>query len=524
MNKVFRCLLCLAALNITVASAASNSVDQKSLSQQAQQIRSDINALSEQLKDLQKHQAALEAQQNKAKQKVDEVKLEHPEGLKWKTRAKKVLQLGRTEGPEPDELFTPLPYGYRILANLGGTAVLTSPYIHSRYEFTGSGLIANYSSINRDVAALRQRQNFEKSMNDSGLKMPSYPLVELSGVVEGQIFHVNRFNGGTNSDINLSSAELDVQALINPWFTGFISFNYDDTPPFIGHRVTNSNVYVNNAFITFGNLNRNPLYATLGQVYVPFGSYSSYMVSAPLIRSMFRVRARALSVGFQEQDGDGLYGSLFTFRGDSRNGTNKSSHINQIGGNLGVRFDIKKLRANLGGSFINNVADAEGMQLTSYGAPRFQGFASSEGNQDLTHRVSGADLRATFDLGPFTWISEYTTALRSFDPVDMSFNYHGAKPAGFHTEGVYHFGLYERPMSITVGYDKTQEALAIGIPKERIGLSVGAVFWQNTLLSLQVTHAHNYSAKDVASGSNGIVFGPVGHSETAGVLQFDVYF
>lgn len=493
----------------------------KSLNAQAEQIKRDMKLLEEQIQDLKQEELRLESHQ-KALSAPQEGQLESP-SLK-ETAHKKFIELGRLEGPEPDELFTPLPYGYRLLGNLGGTSVITSPYIHSRYEFRGSGLIANYSSINRDVAALRQRQNFEKRMNESGLHLPSYPMLELSGVVEGQVFNVRKFNGGRDSDINLTAAELDVQALINPWFTGFMSLNYDASPPLFGNRVTNSNVFIDNGFITLGSLNKAPLYATLGQVYVPFGQYSSYMISSPLIRGIFRTKARALVVGYQEPDTLGPYGSLFTFRGDSKNGVSKSNHINQFGGNLGYRFQWKQLHGALGTSYINNVADGQAMQLAFHGLPRFRGFSGANGSQDLEHRVPGADARVAFDYAGITWIGEYTTSLRSFDPMDLTFNDDGAKPSGFHTEVVYHFAIFERPSSLVLAYDKTRESLALGIPKERIGLGAGSAIWQNTLLSLQVTHSHHYGGNETASGSGGLIFGPPGNSSTGLIAQFDVYF
>ncbi len=493
--------------------------------QQAEQIKRDMVLLEEQIRDLKQQEQRLASEQEKLNHYFPEDKLLEAPPLKdADVHHKKILELGRFDGPEPDELFTPLPYGYRLLANLGGTSVITSPYIHSRYEFRGSGLIVNYSSINRDVAALRQRQNFEKRMLESGLNLPSYPLLELSGVVEGQAFTVRKFNGGQDSDINLSSAELDVQALINPWFTGFMSFNYNSSSPLFGNRVTNSNVFIDNGFITFGNLNRSPLYATLGQVYVPFGRYSTYMISSPLIRGLFRTKARAVMVGYQEPDVQGPYAALFTFRGDNKNGVSKSNHINQFGGNLGYRFNWKALHGEFGTSYINNVADSQGMQLALNSPPQFGGFSAANGSQDLEHRVPGVDLRTALDLYGFTWIGEYTTSLRSFDPMDLTFNGEGAKPSGFHTEGVYHFAIYERPSSVVVAYDRTSEALPLGVPKERIGLGLSSAIWQNTLLSLQVAHSHHYGSNETATGSAGPIFGPPGNSSTGLIAQFDIYF
>ncbi len=338
--------------------------------------------------------------------------------------------------------------GYLTLGDIGTTMVITTPLIHSRSSFSGSDLIVNYSSIGKDVDALKQRQKLKEYLIKNDLPVPKLPMLELSGEVEGQVYHINNFGSGTQSDIQLSTAELDMQALINKWFTAFMNFEYDDSAPGTGApRTSNSNVFLDQGFLTFGNLEETPLYVTVGQVYVPFGQFDSYMISDSYDKILFRTKGRPIVLGYQSQKDHGTYASIYAFRGDTRTGdvnlatmTRKpNDHINQYGGKLGYIFYAGDLRSNLAVSYINNVADSNGMQTTLGRPGTFGGFGTNSATQVLVHRVPGVDAMAEFDYHDVSLISEYTTVTRSFSPFDLTFNGKGAKPAAGHVEGVYHF-------------------------------------------------------------------------------------
>ncbi len=175
---------------------------------------------------------------------------------------------------------------------LGGSPVFTSPYIGEHSAFDGSNLIVNQSTVNFDVQLLKQEQALEDSLTEKKLPLPNHPLVELSGEVAGLANSRETNPGNNQSDINLSDAELDVYAQMNPWVLGFAEFSWEDsivTP----YRVARSNAYIDKAFITVGNLNKTPLYGSIGQLYVPFGQYSTYMISDELPRLLARTQARA---------------------------------------------------------------------------------------------------------------------------------------------------------------------------------------------------------------------------------------
>lgn len=432
-----------------------------------------------------------------------------------------------------DSHLTQIPYGYSFLNNIGGTAVVTAPFIQSRYQFGGGGLITNYSSIDKDVSVLRQRKEFYNEMTAMGFLMPGYPLLEISGQLNMQVNATRPYDGDTTSDINLSTAELDFQALINPWFTGFLSFIYNSLEPSDGgNRVTNSTVLVDNAFITIGNLNQSPFYMTMGQIYVPFGQFDSYMISNSTPKTLFRTLARPILFGYQSQGDVGPYGTVYVFRDDIQTGMvspdgvveSSSDHLKTVGADLGYVFEIGKLLTDVRVSYISNVADSLGMQFTGAPSSRFEGFGISGVNEVIEHRVPGVDVLGEFFYEDFALIAEYATATREFSPVNLSFNGDGAQPQALHVEGVYTFDMWARPSSLAIGYDHTRDALGLNVPESRASITLNTSIWRNTLASLEFRHDTNYDGDDTASGTLSPIFGPTGRISNAVTGQFNIYF
>lgn len=434
---------------------------------------------------------------------------------------------------EPAALNKGTPYGQHAIANLGGFAVITSPYLHPNVAYNGGDLIVNFSSINKDANVLQQRQSFQHAMHSLGFTMPKTgSLLELSGEVQGSAYSQKDFNGGHSSDINLTDAELDMQALINRWITGFITFAYDDSPTAEGNRIFNSNVYLDTAFFTFGDLDKTKWRLTAGQIYVPFGLYNSFLISNPLNKDMFRTKARPILVGYGIPGTPGLSGSLYSFVGATRTGhiepditeRSRNDKINQYGADVNYDFHLGKLHSNWGTSYIANVADSLGMQATGLDSEEFAGFNDFSGAQVLAHRVPGLDFRGEVDISQVGLFGEYTMATRDFNQANMTFNGRGAKPSDYHLEGFYSFNAWEKPGTFAIGYDHSYQALALNVPEQQIAAVVNISFWRNTVASLELRHQINYDGDDTASGNLGPIFIPDGHTSNAVTVQFNVYF
>ena len=393
----------------------------------------------------------------------------------------------------------------------GQSFVSTGPYIGVPLQYSGNNLIINSPSVNEDVTLLKLRKNINQRLRALGRgNEEDNAHLLLSGTIEGQILY-NNGAGSTSSDVNLTNAALDAYVLgPTNWVSGLLELSYDnDIGSNVGalstnYRVANSRVFVNKAFIILGDFEKTNFYTTLGQLYVPFGTYSSNMVSSPLTKILGRTKARALVLGYQQQTPCAFYTAGYVFRGDSHIGSN--SNINNGGVNAGYRFKCgDSFSGDFGGGVIGNIADSGGMQITGgLNAGVFNGFGGPApfGSETIVHRVPAYDLRGLFSIGGHVdLLAEYIGASTSFNPNDLSFNNGGARPWAVNGEAAYSFSAFERPSSIAIGYGAAKEALALGLPAQRYSFVFNTSWWKNTLQSVEFRHDINYAQSDFATGS-----------------------
>lgn len=409
----------------------------------------------------------------------------------------------------------------------GQAFVSTGPYVGVPFQFAGSDLVVNSPSIDIDVQLLTIRKSISQQLKAMGGEIvgePYHSHLLFSGVVETNAGYFNPGGAPSTTDIDVTNVSLDAFILgPSPWMLGFIGFSYVGVTPandvFGGtsqYRVADSRLAVNQAFVTLGNFSESPFYSTFGQFYVPFGVYSSVMVSTPLTTILTRTKGRSILVGFQQQDPkSAFFGSAYIFRGDSHAAS--VAKVNNGGITLGYKFKGEYIKGKVGAGVIANIADSGGMQALA-------GFQNAE---QIVHRVPGYNLRGIFSVGTHVdFIAEYVGASTRFNPNDMSYNAHGAKPSALDLEAAFNTDFfYDKPSSLGVGYAQSQQAMAVGLPLNRISVVVNTSWWRNTLQSLELRRDRNYAASSTASGAGGVVTPMAsGKLDRSLIAQFDYYF
>lgn len=543
------CLLGLTSPSVLFAATSNEAQVIKRLTQREQVLEQEVHDLESELK-------VLEAAPPQEGQKPHRVIIVHRHGSPPTQAApphyfKEPTERGPVhntpvilERPVAASPSHPTPLSLLVNAPLtfGGMPVVTSPYLGVRSEFDASDLVSNFPNVNLPFRLLQQRQKIEKVFCDNNIAYPDQPFVDLSGTVQPVVFLSKNYTGPTQSGIDLPTASLDAMANINRWVMSFIRFSFDNNPPGnfippgIGPVIANSRIFLDQGFVGIGNLNRSPLYGIMGQFFVPFGKYSSNMISSTLPQLLFRTKARAIEIGLYKnwkykdwkcneiEQSINLQG--FVFRGDART-SQSSAKINQGGGNIDYQVVAPKWNFAIGASVIANIADSLNMQQNG-GPDGFQGFAGplpAFSSEVLVHRVPGIDVHASLGIGPFGFLGEYTQATTDFSIDDMTYKCHGARPEASYLEAAYNFNICNLPANIAVGYQQTREALAILLPEQRWLATFNISLWKDTIESIEVRHDLNYPASAFATGRGIFVdANGLGHSSTAVTGQIAVYF
>ena len=385
-----------------------------------------------------------------------------------------------------------------VVTYIAGTPVVSSPYLGDRPAFDGSDYIVNISSINRDIRLMQQRRRLYRAYEHIGYPPPHMPIIAISGKTEPLAVINKPFIGSTDGDLTLGSSEIDFAAALNQNVEAYIAIAYDESPPSVGPRINNSAFNLNMGFVNIGNLDKTPLYFTAGQLYVPFGRYSSAMISAPLTLNLARTKARPFILGYKSQQDSGPFAAVYGYKSDTTLG--KSG----VGGvNLGYVFQKEDVTGEIGASYISSIDDSAGMQRTgSPAGTTFGGFGSRSNGSELVAKAQAIDVHGNIGIDRYIFTAEWVGTTERFRPQDLSFNGQGAKPQALQLEADMTFRAFNRPSSVGVGYQWTKDALALNLPQQRFIGVFNISIWKDTVESLEYRHDLDYGANQYANGAN----------------------
>lgn len=512
----------LVAQPVFAETSSTSQADMQQITERTQSLEQEVKSLQQELKRLKKQNQCHKSQcsqqyENNAPEKCKSGQACSVKDNNEPTHIGGTADLSRPY--EPASLSAQLP----ALLYLGGTPVLTSPYLGTRSEFNASDLIVNIPSVNEDLRLLQQWQRLMCEYKKYKQDLPNRPFVELSGKIETQAFAMLPYKGAMNSGVDLSAAEVDVLAQVNRYALAFIAFKFDNsqTSP---QTTANSNVFLDKGFLSIGDLSVLPIYFTMGQAYVPFGLYSTNMLSSTLPQDIFRTKQRYMQLGYAQPDGKNFYGAVYASNGNTTTSASAPTKLQNGGLNLGFANEIDKINYDVGAGVIANIADSDGMQNNN-ATSGFTGFAQTSETEVIDHLVPGADVHANFGYGQFGLATEYIRALTSFDASNLTYDGHGARPSAFNIEGSYSFEVWHKPTAFSVGYQQSKQALALLVPEKRFIAAINTSIWKQTIESLEYRHDINYGSHDTATGQGMTVdTNGLGNSSDQVTMQIGVYF
>ncbi len=319
--------------------------------------------------------------------------------------------------------------------------------------------------IEQQVAKILRHKEEERMQNeDFGHMINRY--VDFSGLIEVEGSAGQDFEGVNESRFTLSTVELGFVGKMSDWASAHLTLLYEEDG--------DDKVLVDDAHIILGNTDKFPLYLNAGRQYVPFGNFTTNMISDPLTQEIAETQETAIKIGFKAA---GAYGSVFAFNGDTNEGGG-DSQIEQFGANIGYTLERDFFSLDIGMSYMNSIGDSDGL-----------GDILEEKNLLTADYVGGIGAYAITHIGPVSLIGEYITAL---DDIGEETNF---QPMAFNIETGYAFHIRGLESTVAIAYQGTND-MAGYLPESRFLGSFAVGIFPGTTLAIEYDHDKDYDKAD----------------------------
>jgi hypothetical protein len=236
-------------------------------------------------------------------------------------------------------------------------------------------------------------------------------------------------------------------------------------------------------------INFTNLFIDIGRKWLPFGTYKNDLIYKPLTKALGQTNEVTTVLGYDST----FYANAALFEPYSR--IKNSSFPLYYNFNIGVH----EQSYDIGASFLRSFADT---QLFQYNKG-FGGFLS----QSLKSDVPGGAVYINLQHKKWTAYVTYVEALRPFAIEDMSYNKKGARPKALSIQSGYDLYFKNTPVKVTGFYDYSFQALALRLPKKRVGIGFSVNPVRYLSLQFQYFKDYGYPSHTVATGLDRFVWG-----------------
>ena len=357
---------------------------------------------------------------------------------------------------------------------MGGLAVQPTPVMESN-------AVDMYTAI---YDSMGQNANRGKAMPDW------FNRIGVSGGVNFDAHWGNRsldYQGENSQRVALNDAYLNATASVNDWTKAFVGFSFNSASEAYSAAYTNNRLDLEQGYITIANYDVSPVFFQIGKQFTDFGRYNIH----PMTESMTQVLSESLQtsakLGFITQMG--LHGQVYAF--DNKSQQLSENHTKTVyGAAIGFEQPSDQLGYDVGIGYMSNMT---GVNAVNQAVPFF------------VHTVGAIAVYGDVNSGPFNVSARYTTALQHFNPNDLSTQagltgsgLSGARPWAADFAAGYGYNAMGKNQNVYLGYQTSNNAVSLGLPKHRYLIGLGVDAWKNTSLGVEVAHDKAYS-----SGNNG---------------------
>ncbi|MCK4728491.1 MAG: LbtU family siderophore porin [Desulfobacterales bacterium] len=371
---------------------------------------------------------------------------------------------------------------------------------------------ANAQAIDREALKAEIKKEIKEEMKaEGGLLSGIQDRIKFSGLIEvGGVWQEIDYESNTpepekedDSDLCLTTLELTVEAEINKWVNVAATLLYED--PTFGEETS---VDLDVATVTIGNTEEFPLYVSVGAMYVPFGALLTHfpddpLMNVPVTLVLGETREKALLLGMEHE---GFSVSAYAFNGDMDE-TGEDNQVESYGFDAnfsyddGVAFDLL-----IGGSYISNIADSDGLEeevgrrVTYSITATPENIEVEEKSDEIKDYIDGFDAYLHLGYADFFVDAEYMTALDEFEAGELADNKE-VDPEVWNVEVGYNYD-WGKNLEIVLKYAGSDEAGSLSFPEKRYGICLNQELFEDVIVSLGYLY-DEYENDDVYTNKAG---------------------
>ena len=361
-----------------------------------------------------------------------------------------------------------------------------------------------------------------------------------------------KYDGSVKTHFSANSISFKMGFTVSPmihfysetaWDTSYLVNPSMVVPIFVNANNT-SRISLFQGFVLFGDLKKNPFYTYFGQARLPYAVNFSPTFATNLSTKLQGITQRALAIGHVYDKKDmSLNTEIFIFNGDTTPRSSPNSPT--FGFNTSGKYPMTAVTSlEFKGGLLSNIADADGFQATNssiasteigddfdygdytfdpidetatdilsqvtYFYSNFTGFATGFEFEKIQKRVPATALAIKINtIGKISISAAYSTALRAFSPLDLSYtsqgpftkaptDAEGARPSAWNA---YISKKYLKDYTFYVGYEATAQALALNIPSKRLVLGASKNINPFVSVVIEARKDINYGTQTDARGS-----------------------
>lgn len=328
--------------------------------------------------------------------------------------------------------------------------------------------------------------------------------VTIHGLFEvGAAYHSTDINNGSyehDSDISMTTVELEIEADISHWVSAEALLLYEDPSGAIDifDDVRDETGFeVEEAFITIANAERTPAFLKAGKMIVPFGALLTHFpddpgIDAPVTLLFGETIEKALLVGAEYR---GFTFSTYAFNGDVEENTGSDNVIESYGFDANYAYEDKASCLDMlaGASYISNIADSDWTEETLHHHAHVQKVSS-----DLQDYAGGV---AVYFHGGYAGLFLDAEYMAATDSITTLLTHNGI-PIGDMDPEVWNFEAgynYDWGLNseIALKYAGSHDCGVLGLPRDRYGINLNQEIFEQTTLSVGYLYDEYEDDEDV---------------------------